>query len=71
MSSLKEEGELDKICVEIEAIDSVREAVAEFADYIGQQTLAVSVKTAEAPQGSFVVDTDVNEEPLKIAVTKA
>ena len=61
----------DKICVEIEAIDSVREAVAEFADYIGQQTLAVSVKTAEAPQGSFVVDTDVNEEPLKIAVTKA
>ena len=61
----------DKICVEIEAIDAVREAVAEFADYIGQQTLAVSVKTAEVPQGSFVVDTDVNEEPLKVAVTKA
>lgn len=46
-------------------------AVAEFASYIGQQTLAVSVKTATEPQGEFVVDSDVNEIPLKIAIKRA
>jgi hypothetical protein len=33
--------------------------------------LAVSVKTAAAPQGEFVVDSDVNEVPLKIAIKRA
>jgi 2-iminobutanoate/2-iminopropanoate deaminase len=57
--------------VEIEAIEAVEGAVAEFASYIGQQTLAVSVKTAAEPSGEFVVDSDVNDIPLKIAIKRA
>jgi isoleucyl-tRNA synthetase len=44
--------------------------VVDFASYIGGQTLAVSVKTSAAPQGEFVVDSDVNEIPLKIAIKR-
>lgn len=61
----------DKIEVEIEDIEAVHAAVEAFASYIGAQTLAVSVKTAAAPQGEFVVDSDVNEIPLKIAIKRA
>ncbi|MGN0006738.1 MAG: isoleucine--tRNA ligase [Alistipes sp.] len=60
----------DKIEVEIEAKESVTEAVAEFASYIGGQTLAVDVHTAPTPQGEVVTDSDVNDEPLKIAITR-
>ena len=61
----------DKIEVEVEDIEAVHAAVSEFAPYIGQQTLAVSVKTAAEPQGEFVVNSDVNEIPLKIAIKRA
>lgn len=37
---------------------------------IGQQTLARDVRTAALPEGEFVVDSEIDEEPLKIAVTK-
>ena len=60
----------DKITVEIEDKEAVREAVAEFAAYIGGQTLAVDVHTAAEPKGEVVVDSDVNDEPIKIAVTR-
>ena len=60
----------DKIVVEIEAKESVVEAVAEFGKYIGGQTLAADVHTATEPKGEAVVDSDVNDEPLKIAVTR-
>ena len=60
----------DKITVEIEAKELVEGAVAEFGDYIGSQTLAVSVKCNAEPQGEFVVDSDIDEEPLRIAITK-
>ena len=60
----------DKIAVEIEAKESITEAVAEFASYIGGQTLAVDVHTATTPQGEVVTDSDVNDEPLKIAITR-
>jgi isoleucyl-tRNA synthetase len=46
-------------------------AVESFAEYIAQQTLAIDVKAVAAPAGDFVVDTDLDEAPLKIAVTKA
>jgi isoleucyl-tRNA synthetase len=61
----------DKISVEIEANDLTTPAVESFAQYIAQQTLAVDVKVAAAPAGAFVVDTDIDEVALKIAVTKA
>ena len=60
----------DRIRVEIEAKEAVVEAVAAYAGYIGQQTLAREVRTATVPAGKFVVDAEIDEEPLKIAVTK-
>ena len=61
----------DKISVEIEANELTAPAVESFAQYIAQQTLAVEVKTSAEPKGAFVVDSDIDEQPLKIAVTKA
>ena len=60
----------DRIRVEIEAKEAVVGAVAAYADYIGQQTLARDVRTAALPEGEFVVDSEIDEVPLKIAVTK-
>ena len=61
----------DKISVEIESNDLTAPAVESFAQYIAQQTLAVDVKAVAAPAGAFVVDSDIDEVVLKIAVTKA
>ncbi|MBQ9962045.1 MAG: isoleucine--tRNA ligase, partial [Alistipes sp.] len=60
----------DKIRVEVEDIEAVHDAVAEHGAYIGQQTLAVEVVCAAAPAGDNIVDSDVNDIPLKIAITK-
>ncbi|MBP3289490.1 MAG: isoleucine--tRNA ligase, partial [Alistipes sp.] len=60
----------DKIRVEIEQKPIVEGAIAHFADYIASQTLAVEVKLSANPEGGVVVDSDVDEEPLKIAVTR-
>ena len=60
----------DKIRVEIEQKELVADAVARYADYIGSQTLAVEVKSSTEPQGEVVVATDIDEEPLRIAVTR-
>ena len=60
----------DKISVEIEATELTTPAVESFADYIAQQTLAVEVNAVATPNGEFVVDSDIDEAPLKIAVTK-
>ena len=43
---------------------------AAYAGYVGQQTLARDVRTAALPEGEFVVESEIDEEPLKIAVTK-
>lgn len=61
---------VDKITVQVQDIASVHDAVLKHASYIGQQTLALQVEVAEVPCGDFVVDSDVNDEPLKIAITK-
>jgi isoleucyl-tRNA synthetase len=61
----------DKICVEIEATELTTPAIESFADYIAQQTLAVEVKSVAAPAGEFIIDSEIDEAPLKIAVTKA
>ena len=60
----------DKIRVEIESKPVVAGAVEHFADYIASQTLAVGVRAAAEPQGAVVVDSDVDDEPLRIAVTR-
>ena len=60
----------DKIRIEIEQIALVEGAIANFADYIASQTLAVEVRGVAEPEGAVVVTSDVDEEPLRIAVTK-
>ena len=60
----------DKIKVEIEEKEIVAGAIEQFAPYIASQTLATEVKAASVPQGSIVVESDVDDEPLKIAVTR-
>ena len=61
----------DKISVEVESTELTAPAIESFAQYIAQQTLAVEVKAVSEPKGSFVVDSDIDETALKIAVTKA
>ena len=61
----------DKISVEIEHNDLTAAAVESFADYIASQTLSVEVRTAASPAGKFVVDTDLEEASLKIAISLA
>ena len=60
----------DRIRVEIQDKEPVVEAVAAYADYIGQQTLALEVRTAADPAGDSVVDSELDDEPLRIAVTR-
>ncbi len=59
----------DKIRVEIENRPIALPALS-FADYIAQQIQAVEVKFVEQPSGEFVVDSEIDEEPVKLAVTK-
>ncbi|MBO7301044.1 MAG: isoleucine--tRNA ligase [Tidjanibacter sp.] len=61
----------DRIKVEIEKKEMLEGAIEAFGEFIAQQTLAMSLVLAESPVGDFVVDSDIDEEPLKIAVTKA
>ncbi len=60
----------DRIRVEIEQLDLVAPALAGFTDYIASQTLAVEVKTAAEPSGSTVVTSDIDEVPIRIAITR-
>ena len=60
----------DKIRVEIEAKEAVVDSLSAWADFVGQQTLALEVKAVAVPTGSVVVESDLDEEPLKIAVTR-
>ena len=60
----------DKIRVEIEQKEFAAGAIAKYAGYIASQTLAVEVKAAARPEGGVVVDSDVDDEPIRIAVTR-
>jgi isoleucyl-tRNA synthetase len=57
-----------KVCI---ARDPMLEgAIADFADYIAAQTLAVSVELANEASGDHIVETDIDEKPVKIGVTR-
>ncbi len=60
----------DRIRVEIESKPSVDEALAKYADYVASQTLAEQVAASAAPAGEVVVASELDEEPLTIAVTR-
>ena len=61
---------VDRVRVEIESKESVVASMAQFAEYVAAQTLAVEVTVNENPQGAFVVESDLDDEPLMIAVTR-
>ena len=60
----------DRIRVEIEAVPEVEASLADYAGYIGQQTLALDVRAAAEPAGATVVVSELDEKPLRIAVTR-
>ncbi|MCH5335140.1 MAG: isoleucine--tRNA ligase [Alistipes sp.] len=60
----------DKISVQIENLPEMAEAVERFGDYIARQTLAVEVVCAAEPSGERVTESDVDEQMVKIAVTR-
>ena len=60
----------DKIEVEIEQKPLVAAALAHCADYIASQTLAVTVQGAETPAGAIVADSEIDDEPIRIGVTR-
>ena len=60
----------DKIRVEIERRPFAAEALEAYADYIASQTLAVSVAAVDAPAGDTLVQSEIDEQPIAIAVTR-
>ena len=53
-----------------QAKEIVAGAIEHFAAYIASQTLANEVKAATQPMGDVMVDSEIDEESLKIAVTR-
>ena len=60
----------DKIRVVVADDELVRGAVADFGKYIASQTLALSVVIAPQAGGEHVVETDIDERPVTIGVTR-
>ncbi len=60
----------DRIRVAIERTEFAADAVARYASYIAAQTLADSVAVAAEPSGAVVVSSEIDEMPLRIAVTR-
>ena len=60
----------DKIAVEVEALDELSDSLAVFGDYVAQQVLAVEIKAVAEPAGEFVATTDLDEKPLRIALSR-
>ena len=60
----------DRIRVEIADLDFVTDAVARHADYIAQQTLADEVRLAAEPAGEAVAESEIDDRPIRIALTR-
>ncbi|MBQ5894274.1 MAG: class I tRNA ligase family protein, partial [Rikenellaceae bacterium] len=60
----------DKIAVEVEALDELSESLAVFGEYVAQQVLAVEIKAVAEPAGEFTATTDLDEKPLRIALSR-
>ena len=60
----------DKIAVEVEALDELSDSLAVFGDYVAQQVLAVEIKAVAEPAGEFAATTDLDEKPLRIALSR-
>jgi len=60
----------DKITVQIEDHESVREAITRYAEYIGSQTLATAVTLMNNITGENIREVDIDEVVVKVVVTK-
>ena len=60
----------DRIRVAVEATPLTADALSGFADYIAAQTLAVEVRPSDNPAGAVVAATEVDEQPVRIAVSR-
>ncbi|GHV00134.1 hypothetical protein FACS1894159_05310 [Bacteroidia bacterium] len=60
----------DKIRVAVQSNDGTAGAVAGFGAYIAAQTLAVEVVVGQQPEGEFVAQIEIDEQPLWLAITK-
>ncbi len=60
----------DKIRVEIADSELVRSSLTSWSDYIAAQTQAVEVRCTETPQGEKCVETDIDDVPVLITVTR-
>ncbi len=60
----------DKIAVEIEAHPFIVESLADQSDYIASQVLAREVRTTENPTGANVQTVEIDDTPVRIAITK-
>ena len=56
--------------MEIEHKEELVGAIESYGEFIGQQTLARSVVLSAEPQGAMVVESEIDDQPLKIALTK-
>ncbi len=57
----------DRIQIEYQSVPEVSKALAEFSEYISNETLAVSITESDAASVEF----DLNGQPCKVAVRKA
>ena len=57
----------DRIQIEHQSVPEVSKALAEFSEYISNETLAVSITESDAASVEF----DLNGQPCKVAVRKA
>ena len=60
----------DKIKVEIESSDLVNGSIDVYSEYIASQTLAISVLGSSTPNGDFINEVEIDEQTVKIAVTR-
>ncbi|MEG2614725.1 MAG: class I tRNA ligase family protein, partial [Alistipes sp.] len=60
----------DRIRVEIERKAFAAAALDHYAETIAAQTLATEIKSSDHPTGTFVIASEVDEEPIQIAVTR-
>ncbi len=61
---------VDKIRVEVEQCDMLLDAFAHFGDYIASQTLTEELKMVAVPSGKTVVDSEIEDVVVKIAISK-
>ncbi len=61
---------VDRVRVELQDRAEIADSMSSFADYVASQTLATKITVCAEPKGDFVVESELDETPLLIAVTK-